>query len=199
MSFDDARKFNDKQIAVSLIDDTVLDYLLYRGARSVQECSGLTVDGKVGVCTARAVERLLTPSVPPWYTFARQEIGIKEIPGPKSHPRVLEYLRSTGLGLRDETPWCSAFVNFCVEQSGLTGTGKANARSWMKWGEECSFRPGCIVVLWRKGKNSPFGHVGFGVQEEGKQIMLLGGNQANRVGENWFPKHRVLGYRWSKF
>src|SRR4051812_16687744 len=51
----------------------------------------------------------------PWMTIAKQELdaGVKE--GPPSNPRIAEYFETTVIRPQpDSTPWCSAFVNFCV-------------------------------------------------------------------------------------
>ena len=92
-------------------------------------------------------------------------------------------------------PWCSAFVNWCVEQAGFPGTDSAWARSWLKWGQEADWQalvPGSIVVL-QRGANS--GHVGFFVDADDERIQLLGGNQGDQVSEAWFSLNRVLGIR----
>lgn len=135
----------------------------------------------------------------PWMEIAYHELGVAEVPGPGDNPRVVEYLQSTTLGApdneNDETPWCSAFVNWCITQAGLQGTDSAWARSWLEWGREPESPDewkGCICVLSR-GTNS--GHVGFLVDWDDEQVKLLGGNQSDAVSEAWFPVERVLGYR----
>lgn len=134
----------------------------------------------------------------PWLKIAIKEKGIEEVPGPGDNPRIVEYLKSTSLGApdnrNDETPWCSAFVNWCVEQAGLKGTNSAWARSWLEWGREQDIGDswvGCICVLSR----GDGGHVGFLVAYNDDQVKLLGGNQGNAVSEAWFSMDRVLGYR----
>jgi len=77
---------------------------------------------------------------PKWLVIARNEIGVREVPGTRDNARVLEYLATvlkTRLPrwFRDETPWCAAFVNWCLEQGGIKGTGKPNARSYIKYGK----------------------------------------------------------------
>jgi len=137
----------------------------------------------------------------PWYEVAMQEmaIGVDEIPGPEDNPRIVAYHQSTTLEADDdETPWCSSFVNWCVQRAGVQGTRSALARSWLSWGQELTApRRGCIVVL-RRGSNAQQGHVGFYHDDAGDRILVLGGNQGNRVNISSFPKDRVLGYRWSR-
>ena len=143
----------------------------------------------------------------PWMAIAEGEKGVSEVPGMGNNPRVLEYLRATsGLGSaarsRDETPWCSAFVNWCLAQAGIPGTRSALARSWLDWGQPTEVpRQGCIVVFSRDVK---FGHVGFYLGEIGTEIKVLGGNQHDavtrifQVSEKLYPKANLLGYRIPK-
>jgi uncharacterized protein (TIGR02594 family) len=129
------------------------------------------------------------------YEVAKAEIGVKEVRGGEC-ARILEYHDCTTLdACEDETPWCSAFANWCCKEAGLQGTGSAAARSWLKWGEALE-KPveGCIVVL-RRQPNPASGHVGFFVRQLGDMIEVLGGNQGDCVKRSWFHAGDVLGYR----
>lgn len=137
----------------------------------------------------------------PWLPIAFRELGVKEFPGNANNPRVLTYLRTCeslpiGMQSQDQTDWCSAFVNYCVEQAGFAGTNSARARSWADWGKSID-KPevGCIVVFWRKDPDGPFGHVGFFLSETEDEIMVLGGNQSNAVTKAPTSKDEFLGYR----
>jgi uncharacterized protein (TIGR02594 family) len=146
---------------------------------------------------------LSTKREPPWMEAAKKELGVAEIAGPESNPRIRLYYTATALGGDPEdtaTPWCSAFVNFVLEQAGYKGTRRANARSWLDWGDKLEQpRHGCIAVLWRNRPESPQGHVAFYDRERDPgSIWLLGGNQGNRVSYAHYPKRRVLEYRWPK-
>jgi uncharacterized protein (TIGR02594 family) len=140
--------------------------------------------------------------VPRWYEIARGEEGVKEFSGAADNPEVVKYLKSCaelgGVHQRnDETAWCSAFVNWCVEQAGFEGTESAAARSWMQWGRPITApRVGCIVVL-RRTNNPAFGHVGFFVKATDRLVFLLGGNQSDAVNVTAFDRSRVLrdGFR----
>lgn len=138
------------------------------------------------------------PFLPPWLSVAIKELGVKEIGGSQHNQRVLEYHQSTSLRASDdETPWCSAFANWCMRQAGVKGTGAANARSWMTWGNRLTTPAyGCVVVL-KRGKQEWQGHVGFLVFEGRDKIMVLGGNQGNAVSVAAFNKADVLAYRWA--
>jgi uncharacterized protein (TIGR02594 family) len=133
-----------------------------------------------------------------WFDIAMRELGTSEIAGAGDNPRIVEYLRSTSLGgamaANDETPWCSAFVNFCVEQAGFAGTDSASARSWLHWGRQTVVPvTGCIAVF--KRGDPPSGHVAFYVSESGGSIKVLGGNQGDKVCFAPYPRERLLGYR----
>lgn len=137
----------------------------------------------------------------PWFDIAIAEYNkhIKEVSGSGANPRIVEYLNSTNLdsvsAKSDETAWCSAFVNWCVEKSGHEGTDSAWARSWLKWGKALE-KPvkGCIVVF-KRPPNPSSGHVAFFVSETNTHITVLGGNQSNSVSVAEYPADRLLSYR----
>jgi uncharacterized protein (TIGR02594 family) len=136
----------------------------------------------------------------PWFEIAKREEaeGVDEIRGSRDNPRIVEYHQSTTLkATDDETPWCSSFVNWCVQEAGLQGTRSASARSWLRWGQDLHGEPrlGCIVVL-KRGTNPAQGHVGFYFGDAGDRLLLLGGNQNNQVNISSFRKTSVLSYRW---
>lgn len=138
---------------------------------------------------------------PPWLSIAFRELGQSEISGDGSNPRIVEFLNSVNLPLPDknddETPWCSAFVNWCIEKSEIMGTKSAMARSWVNWANHIGVPAfGCVTVL-SSGQDRRFGHVGFFVGFEDKdKIKLLGGNQSNSVSVCCFEKNRVIAHRW---
>ncbi|MEW6386243.1 MAG: SH3 domain-containing C40 family peptidase [Thermodesulfobacteriota bacterium] len=167
-----------------------------------------TVDGRKGwvfdqylegIEEAEEPEKPAAKVVPfPWMQFARKEMGVREYAGQADNPRIVEYLKSTNLGYpenaNDETPWCSAFVNWCLMMAGIADrTNSAWARSWLKWGKATD-EPveGCIVVFSR-GANA--GHVAFFLDEDEDSVQVLGGNQGDAVNVAWYPKDRVLDYR----
>ncbi|WP_163833794.1 TIGR02594 family protein [Spartinivicinus ruber] len=138
-------------------------------------------------------------SLPKWYLVARKEmeVGVEEIRGAEHNPRIIEYHQSTTLKASDdETAWCSSFVNWCIEISGITGTKSAAARSWLQWGKALPEpTEGCVVVF-KRGSKPWQGHVGFYVGINGSHILVLGGNQCNEVNISSYPKGRLLGFRW---
>lgn len=132
-----------------------------------------------------------------WMHVAAKLVGTKEIGGAKHNPLILSFFRSTNLSASaDEVPWCAAFVGHCLNAAGVRPSGRANARSYLTWGEQLAAPVfGCVAVLAR-GDNPAQGHVAFYVRSKPGRIVLLGGNQGNQVCEATYPADRVLSYRW---
>ncbi len=147
-------------------------------------------------------------SEPIWLRIAREELhdGVQEIVGPADNPRIIEYHAATsGKFEDDEVPWCSSFVNWCMDQSGVSRTNSARARSWLAWGKSITHPPvGAVTILQRGAGPQPGadvikapGHVGFYVGDASpKEILLLAGNQGDAVNVRVFPRAAVLGFRW---
>lgn len=139
-----------------------------------------------------------TAGGPPWYAIALEEIGTKEVRGGEN-PRILEYfLATTYHASEDEIPWCSAFACWCMEEAGIASPERANARSWLDWGNPVppdEVEQGDVVVLWRGSPEGTQGHVGFLVSRPGDRIHILGGNQSDSVRISDYPASQLLGYR----
>jgi len=135
-----------------------------------------------------------------WHAYAEFKRNVHELPGKDANARILEYFKATNLGMNplaysDETPWCSAFANFVMQEAGYPTTKSASARSWLKWGQQSKPVYGAVTVFWRTNPSSISGHVAFYVGEEGSNIWVLGGNQNNSVSFAKYPRMRLLGYR----
>lgn len=143
----------------------------------------------------------MTTDHTPWMPIALAELGMREAAGDADNPRVVEYLRGTRLPARmhrDATPWCAAYVGWCLQQAGVAPTGSAAARSYLRWGDELDQpRVGAIAVLTREGAPGS-GHVGFvhRIDSDRPRIWLLGGNQSNAVTISAYARSRVISYRW---
>jgi uncharacterized protein (TIGR02594 family) len=142
---------------------------------------------------------------------AMREMGTKEKSGARDNPEVVKYLKSCDARFvesaakleNDETDWCSAFVNWCLAEVGITGTKHPRARSWIRWGLGTrlgTLRFGAIVVLTRTSDKSlgptGKGHVGFLWERIGSELFLLGGNQNNRVKIKPYKESNLLCYMW---
>jgi uncharacterized protein (TIGR02594 family) len=133
--------------------------------------------------------------------IATNELGQKEIKGAADNPVIVNYSKEAGFDWvnDDETPWCSIFVNWCAKKAELKGSGKANARSWLRIGTKVdeSPEPGDVVIFWRGSPDSWKGHVGFflGFSKDLSRVYTLGGNQGNQVSISAYSSSSVLGYR----
>jgi uncharacterized protein (TIGR02594 family) len=161
---------------------------------------------------------------PPWYEIAlRERAACVAESGSGDTPRILEYLATCtdleeGEWERDSTPWCSAFVNWCLAEAGIRGTDSGWARSWAEWGEPIDPPRVGAVAVWARGRTSPdgpivTGHVAFFAEDLGDSLLVLGGNQSDCVCLKAYPKrgyltdtvasgapvrelYELLGYRW---
>ncbi|MFM7012160.1 MAG: TIGR02594 family protein, partial [Betaproteobacteria bacterium] len=136
---------------------------------------------------------------PLWLIEARKYIGVSEIPGPQTASVISSWLHKLKAWWNsDETPWCGVFVAACIDSvGGYLPQNWMRAKAW----EEAGTRlpepiPGCIVVFERKGG----GHVGFvvGKRASDNALMVLGGNQGNKVSIAPFSRERVVAYVWPK-
>ena len=97
--------------------------------------------------------------------IALSQYGIKETPGEADNPEVLKYFDEIGFNgsqLKDETAWCSAFMNWVAKKSGRKYSGKLNAKSWLEIGTQTAIpQIGDVVVLQRGPIGSWKGHVGL--------------------------------------
>lgn len=138
----------------------------------------------------------LNTVLPTPYDVAMAELAldVREVPGSGNNPRIVMYHGTTNAwsGTDDDVAWCSSFVNYCVEQSGRTGTNSQRALEWENWGRDVSAESeeGDIVVFERVGKG---GHVAFLVEDLGDHVSILGGNQSDRVKISVYPKNGDLG------
>lgn len=148
------------------------------------------------------------------YDMAQRFIGTSEVSGEKANPQIMTMLKLDGNAWTeksgDETPWCSAFVNYVAWLMRLPRSKSLMARSWLTVGTPVrssgqTARVVCdVVILKRGGGEQPGpevldapGHVGFfgGLLYKEKKILLLGGNQGNSVSVSHYDVDRVLGIR----
>jgi uncharacterized protein (TIGR02594 family) len=150
--------------------------------------------------------------VAPWLDVAESYIGLREIKGVGHNPTILGWLRSFALNIgrwgksRDETPWCAVFVSHCLETTGYQSTRDARAVSYATYGKPSKFIQGAVIVIRRRGSagadkktGSRAGfHVGFFVRASKTHLLIVGGNQRNKVSRVWYSKAKydVKALRW---
>jgi uncharacterized protein (TIGR02594 family) len=121
-------------------------------------------------------------------------MGQAEVPGAGANQQIIAYHARTSLSAKsDETPWCASFVSWALEMADMISAHSARAMDYAGWGRELR-QPaiGCIVVLRRVGG----GHVGFWMGERDGKVLVLGGNQGNRVSIAPYKLDDVVAYRW---
>ena len=141
----------------------------------------------------------------PWMKAAQAEFdkGVKRQKGAKNNDEnILGYFAATSLGKQkvDEVPYCAAFVNWVLTQSGYKGNNSARAADFMKWGRPTKGNKpalGAVAVIhWKEGGH----HVTFvaGASADGKRISTLGGNQGkgHEVSHSYCGTNVVVGYRY---
>jgi uncharacterized protein (TIGR02594 family) len=134
-----------------------------------------------------------------WLTLAKSYIGLSEVPGKEHNPKIVGWWKAIkATFIDDETPWCAAFVGGVLEECGIRSTRSAMARSYTKWGLPLAGPVvGAVVIFWRGSILGPSGHVGFVVGKDRRgNLMVLGGNQGDKVSILPFNPTRILDFRW---
>lgn len=138
--------------------------------------------------------------VPSWLTWARSQIGTREIVGSEHNPVVVGYWKAGKVALHvsdDEVPWCAAFVAAALESTGYESTRNGRARSYAESAKflTCDMRLGAVVCL-SSSAGPANGHVGFLEGISDTHVALCGGNQSNAVSVAQFPKNRIVRVCW---
>lgn len=150
---------------------------------------------------------LMHSSRAPWMAHAQAEFekGVKRRTGRgQEDPRILEYFTATpslnkNAAKVDETPYCAAFVNWCLAKAGFRGTGNPMARSFERWGRSTrNNAPALGAVALVKFATSY--HVTFvtGISKDQVYLCTLGGNQGNahEVSHSRCNEDNVVAYRY---
>lgn len=148
------------------------------------------------------IARYFVTSLPPKFQIAWPE------PNPArptlANPVIVLFFASTRTQpAGDKTPWCSAFVNWCLQNASpaILGTNSAASQSFVKnvgWGTEVwnkrdrwpptAARRGDIAIFTNRS-DPAHGHVAFFDRATPRQphhVDVLGGNQFNRDGLHTF-------------
>ena len=171
--------------------------------KDVQKELNVTTDGVAGLITWGAIYRRIFKKekefepIPSYASLAYSHLGQKEVAGSKSNPLILKWIQSFFSWATDdgELAWCAIFINKMLEETGHTGTKKANAKSFLNWGVPVKLPKKGDIVVFDRGSKAWQGHVGIYWGEENGKILCLGGNQGNRVSIARYSKSKLEGYR----
>lgn len=98
-----------------------------------------------------------------------------------------------GTQYADETAWCSVFVGATLKRSGNKHIKSAMARAYENYGKEIPWddmEAGDIVVMYRNGKKSGSGHVGFATGKfTATTVDMIGGNQGNTLSVRTYKRN----------
>ena len=135
---------------------------------------------------------------------------LREIPGPQHDPFIQFCFTKCGYGpdTPDEIAWCAAWLNGLCWLHRYPRSKSAAARSWLTVGRPIALeeaRAENDVVILRRGSGvqpgpdvlkAP-GHVGLfaGLEDQGRRVLVLAGNQGNAVSIQAFPVDQILGIR----
>lgn len=130
--------------------------------------------------------------------IAREWEGYSVISGKADLTRML----SEGNGTKIDPiriPWCAAFMNAVLKESGYEGTNSLAARSFLSYGIKIKNPEEGDIVVFKRGSSTDTGHVAFFVGYEyinNKQyIKALGGNQKKSVTMALYPANKLIGVR----
>ena len=131
-----------------------------------------------------------THQYPAWVASAYQDIGLHEVENKDEVARYTTYpdLNAGGPstfpnGIGGNRPWCACFVNYHLEESGYPGPFENPAAvenwngTWRIWKAGVQIDApvfGAIVTIGDR-------HIGIVVGMSGDNILILGGNQDDRV------------------
>ncbi len=133
-----------------------------------------------------------------------QYIGLKEVPGAKANPIILDMAKGLGVAdiyTSDEISWCALFINHLIRITGKPPVDikgdKYNilrAKWLVNWGLPVAHGDemlGDVAIFNREGG----GHVGLIIAETGSTFIIFGGNQSNSASFTEIAKIRLAGCR----
>ena len=83
------------------------------------------------------------------------------------------------------TAWCAGFVSATLKRAGCKYKKTASSRAYSNYGIPVNWNDiqrGDVIVFYRKGRSSPYGHVGFATGNKTESsIEIIGGNQGDTL------------------
>lgn len=132
----------------------------------------------------------------PWMDWMRGHVGEIQRTGAVPTDFTREIFAHTTFPLTDFTPEsCAATVCAALEETGYTSTHRADAVSFVNYGEPCELTKGCVVVFqWGEGGGH---HVDFCDEiVDDDTVRGLGGNQGHELQDTNFLRKYIIATRW---
>ena len=143
-------------------------------------------------------------TLPKLVSAGLQYLGVKEIPGAKSNPVIMDMAKGLGVDkiyTNDDQSWCAVFINHLIRITGkpidlhpkdlydlLRARQTATKFNLVKTEDAVL---GDIVQLSRDGG----GHVCLFIAKTPKGFIGYGGNQGNKVGFDEFDWDRIIAVK----
>lgn len=122
----------------------------------------------------------------------------KEWPQGYANPLIVLLFAATNTKpAGDVTPWCAAFMSWCIERVGKKSEHSASSKDYRAFGSSIwsdggpwpgATREGDIAVF-KSLSNPSSGHVTFFIGPDPKstsRVIVLGGNQSDQIGRSSF-------------
>jgi uncharacterized protein (TIGR02594 family) len=148
--------------------------------------------------------RVAQPDDPGHLKAAFSLLGLSEIAGARHEKKILAMFAAAGhAGVKtDETPWCAAFVRWCLIQDDVEAMGSLMARSLATFGKGIQRNtkiPRGAIAVWPRGE-PPAGHTNIVLDDDGTYVLCIGGNQSlegtnGAVTISRTRKSQALAYR----
>lgn len=138
---------------------------------------------------------------------AVQFLGVKEIDGTESNETILDFWKTLQIdwAVNDSFAWCAAAHNAILKISKCNYFETGLARKTLEL--KSKIEPDNAIigdsVVFNRGTNSTFGHVGiflrFEIIGSEKYIVCLGGNQSDEFKASKYHISRLVGFRRPTF
>jgi uncharacterized protein (TIGR02594 family) len=107
--------------------------------------------------------------------------------------KEIGYVSAAKRFTENHTAWCAVYVSAVLKRTGYKYLQTASSQAYKNYGTEITdlseAKAGDIIVFYRNGENSGFGHVGFYTgSSTADRIDVLGGNQGNALKVSSFSK-----------
>lgn len=182
---------------------------------TIQRRAGAKPDGELGPITAKIIDALpLASELPPvkieqisrplWLEAGIKLIGVRETPGGKDNPVIIDWAKDEGGDIKkeythDSIPWCALFANHILTKVGIKGTETLWALDFAGHWPSVKLS-GPAVGAFAPMKRSGGGHITCIVgKDQNGNPMGLGGNQSDQVNIVPFARSRLnQGFWWPK-